>query len=465
MRIKLVLGLALLCFSLFVFNFASAGTNDNVSGWAWSDTVGWISFNCTDTNSCGTSSYGVRVDEITGVFSGYAWSDNIGWIRMDPEGSYPSGSGTSPNGVKLVGNRVTGWARACTVFASGCSGALKDDAYRGGWDGWISMSGTSPDYGVILDGDAFRNFAWGYMIVGWVDWDPVCASGNPCGGVFLNRSLTVSCNAAPSQVRPGETVTWTAVASGGSGSYTYEWHGDLPLEGQRGNPIALSYDTTGTKVGSVTVTSGQFSKIQSCSNNVNVGSGPPPPSPQCGNSTLDSSEQCDDGNTVNGDGCSDQCQLENPQLCGNGTVNPGEQCDDGNTADGDGCNSTCQNEAPPPPNNCGNGAIDQGEVCDGGNLGGKQCTDFAGYTGGTLGCSSDCKSYDFSQCTLPPPPPPVNCPADGPSVCPECNDGIDNDGDGFIDWNGGPGGEPKDPHCKSASDDSESGLIPDFEEF
>ena len=35
-----------------------------------------------------------------------------------------------------------------------------------------------------------------------------------------------------------------------------------------------------------------------------------------------------------------------PVLCGNGTLDPSEECDDGNTADGDGCSSTCRNEAP-----------------------------------------------------------------------------------------------------------------------
>ena len=28
-----------------------------------------------------------------------------------------------------------------------------------------------------------------------------------------------------------------------------------------------------------------------------------------------------------------------------------------------------------------------------------------------------------------------------------CNDGVDNDGDGFVDWDGGPLGEPADPQC------------------
>jgi uncharacterized protein (TIGR03382 family) len=33
-----------------------------------------------------------------------------------------------------------------------------------------------------------------------------------------------------------------------------------------------------------------------------------------------------------------------PPTCGNGVVDPGEQCDDGNTTNGDGCSSTCQDE-------------------------------------------------------------------------------------------------------------------------
>jgi hypothetical protein len=36
-----------------------------------------------------------------------------------------------------------------------------------------------------------------------------------------------------------------------------------------------------------------------------------------------------------------------------------------------------------------------------------------------------------------------------------CNDGIDNDADGSIDWNGGSLGEPADPGCIDASDNSE----------
>lgn len=111
---------------------------------------------------------------------------------------------------------------------------------------------------------------------------------------------------------------------------------------------------------------------------------PPPPPPCCGDGTVDSGEECDDGNTSNGDGCSSTCQTELPppppeSCCGDGTVDSGEACDDGNTSGGDGCSATCTVEPPPPPAPCcGDGTVDSGEECDDGNT-----------TNGD-GCSSVC---------------------------------------------------------------------------
>lgn len=53
-------------------------------------------------------------------------------------------------------------------------------------------------------------------------------------------------------------------------------------------------------------------------------------------------ENCDDGNTVAGDGCSASCLSESAYaFCGDGIVQLSERCDDGNTEDGDGCGSDC----------------------------------------------------------------------------------------------------------------------------
>lgn len=81
----------------------------------------------------------------------------------------------------------------------------------------------------------------------------------------------------------------------------------------------------------------------------------------CGDGDVGTGEQCDDGNTTDGDGCSSLCRGEVPSTCGNGDVDVAtESCDDGNTTSGDGCSSTCQSE-------CGNGMLDGAEACDDGN--------------------------------------------------------------------------------------------------
>ena len=47
---------------------------------------------------------------------------------------------------------------------------------------------------------------------------------------------------------------------------------------------------------------------------------------------------------------------------------------------------------------CGNDKEGPDEVCDGPDLGGLSCTSLGQGTG-TLRCSSDCRSFDFSGCT------------------------------------------------------------------
>jgi len=65
----------------------------------------------------------------------------------------------------------------------------------------------------------------------------------------------------------------------------------------------------------------------------------------CGDGVLQAGEECDDGNTADGDGCSATCTTEAVAgVCGDGTLNTGEECDDGNTTDGDGCSATCTTE-------------------------------------------------------------------------------------------------------------------------
>jgi cysteine-rich repeat protein len=70
------------------------------------------------------------------------------------------------------------------------------------------------------------------------------------------------------------------------------------------------------------------------------------PEPACGDGLLDPGEECDDGNTLLGDGCADDCTFEVVVgACGNRLLDGLEGCDDGNADNDDGCSATCTLEA------------------------------------------------------------------------------------------------------------------------
>jgi cysteine-rich repeat protein len=78
----------------------------------------------------------------------------------------------------------------------------------------------------------------------------------------------------------------------------------------------------------------------------------------CGDGELDPTEQCDDDNFTDGDGCDSSCV---PTGCGSGIVTAGEECDDANSADNDAC-VACVDAF------CGDGFVESGvEECDDAN--------------------------------------------------------------------------------------------------
>jgi len=190
----------------------------NVSLWAWSENIGWISFNCTDTNSCAISPYGVNIDETTGDFSGYAWSENIGWIKFGeplkiitenyptcPSTTCPDGSPSYSARLDSATGKVTGWARACAGTVNGdCNSATRTD----GWDGWILLGPivkNNTDYGVKIDScispAPFRNWAWGSEVVGWISFNAL----NTGSSIDYKVVTTLTVNQKPS-VQSGSTI-------------------------------------------------------------------------------------------------------------------------------------------------------------------------------------------------------------------------------------------------------------------
>ena len=195
---------------------AKAGVSQNISGWAWGDNFGWISFNCTDTDTCGSVNYGVNT-AINGDMSGYAWSDNVGWMTFNESDLAGCPSGACK--AKLSGNNLQGWARALS--------------YGDGWDGWVSLNG--PGYGIVLNGNNFEGFAWDASDIsgqaigsGWINFNP------SFGGVTVTPTTvpSVDLTANPTSVAVGEnsTISWTS-ANATSCEASVGWSGSKALSG------------------------------------------------------------------------------------------------------------------------------------------------------------------------------------------------------------------------------------------
>jgi cysteine-rich repeat protein len=125
----------------------------------------------------------------------------------------------------------------------------------------------------------------------------------------------------------------------------------------------------------------------------------------CGDGVVDAGEECDDGNEIDGDACTNNCTIA---ACGDGAVQEGaEGCDDGNEVDGDACTNACELAA------CGDGIVQEGvEGCDDGN------------------------SNEADECT---------------SLCaaPSCEDGIQSGAESDVDCGG--------PMCSKCAVDAKCG--------
>ena len=229
--IKIIVPLFLLLIIIGVFVFQAnrienvqAGTEHDISGLAWSENIGWISFNCTNcegnpdcdrANFCnGThKDFGVDID-ISGILSGYAWSENIGWISFNEADLVGCPSGTCRAFINLSNGEVSGWAKVLS------------------FDGWIHL--RDADYGVYLDivTREFKGFAWSDNIIGWISFNHLnCDSDNngisdvgnytcPLGEIVSDYKVLTSFSFPPEAVDlqvtemgycdiPQEYFTWT----------------------------------------------------------------------------------------------------------------------------------------------------------------------------------------------------------------------------------------------------------------
>lgn len=154
-----------------------------LSGYAWSENVGWIKF-----AEPGGSLYDGGVKLQGNFLIGYAWSENVGWVVFGP--AYEGPSDISP---ELKGSakydeetgKITGWAKIM-VFDNDSECSVNIPCDKNWADGWISFSGENygvtfePEKGVIGTSslkDANR-WAWGGNVTGWIDFSGVTVIKN-----------------------------------------------------------------------------------------------------------------------------------------------------------------------------------------------------------------------------------------------------------------------------------------------
>ena len=267
-----------------------AGSNDNVFGWAWSENIGWISFN--NTSGGGGVDYGVNIDTSTGLLSGYAWSSTgpdtgIGWISFCSEVNTTN----CPNSISdLAGcpfapcqanynsanDEVSGWARAYRAIDP-------QGQTLGGWDGWIRLRGNF--HGVWIedvaapDPDEFRNWAWGSddasgvalegdEVIGWISFNRLNCDANRDG---FSDGTPPGCPSIGTSVSDYKVMTTFAPTINTAPTVTNLTE-SAPNYCVTGSQRFLSFtiqDDPGDQV-SYTTEDGFGNKIDACSGSVNI---------------------------------------------------------------------------------------------------------------------------------------------------------------------------------------------------
>ncbi len=231
-----------------------------LNGYAWSETVGWMSLNCktggpTGNDICASRNYRVTINS-NRLLDGYAWSEHIGWVKFGGlnVSNAPSGSGTSKVNAQVTGTypnlTFTGWARACAATLGGNCTSATTDPNAGGWDGWISLGGTNYSVRTSDSGMVANSYAWGSQVVGWIDMfsrvtlltPTATLSGTNCtiseGASTCSSSLTWSFTntSEPSLYNVARNTEYSTANSGTNKGFAVQ-HGDNLIEARDGSVV------------------------------------------------------------------------------------------------------------------------------------------------------------------------------------------------------------------------------------
>ncbi len=118
---------------------------------------------------------------------------------------------------------------------------------------------NTPTYTYSYDTTPY--YTYSYTNIGY---DSCNTCRPPTIPVKTKPNLTASCSVNPSVINVNGYLNWSVFASGGTGSYTYTWTGTNGLSGNSSS-VSKSYSSTGTKIGTVIITSGDQSISKTCS--------------------------------------------------------------------------------------------------------------------------------------------------------------------------------------------------------
>lgn len=175
-------------------NEVVATASENMSGWAWSDTGGWLSMNNTNAGS-GGGSYGVNLNLSTDVVTGFAWSDNQGWVCFGTSCNTGSCVGATPNNTPANttstasidgSNRLRGWAKFCNV--SGSEGWISLNCLDTGGAGTCATSNYGPT--VNFGTGVFNGYAWHGAVTTGTGWGWISFSGVSLTSGFEGTTTT-----------------------------------------------------------------------------------------------------------------------------------------------------------------------------------------------------------------------------------------------------------------------------------
>ncbi len=147
-------------------------SSGEIEGWAWSENIGWISWNCATDSTCNPATEDYKVSVSGGNLSGWAWSDNLGWLSFDRDitGNPPGEPYQSDGAIARYDSntrRFSGWARFTAAPEGDWDGWVKLRCYGDECDDWVNENSATGGLFVRED-NRLDGWIWGSDVVGWI---------------------------------------------------------------------------------------------------------------------------------------------------------------------------------------------------------------------------------------------------------------------------------------------------------